>query len=51
MDLSGQTLGLGLSIAPIRDQPFTINPAIVDVTGGAGDGARLTIGIGYGITF
>jgi hypothetical protein len=51
MDWSGQTLGVGLSIAPIRNVPLTINPAIVDLTNGAGNGARFTIGVGYGIRF
>jgi hypothetical protein len=51
MDWSGQTLGVGLSIAPIRNVPLTINPALVDLTNGAGSGARFTIGVGYGIHF
>lgn len=50
-DWSGQTLGLGLSIAPFRDVPLSINPAVVDVTNGAGDGARFTMSVGYALKF
>ncbi len=50
-DWSGQDLGLGVSIAPFRNIPLTINPSVVDVTNNAGDGARFTIGVGYGLKF
>jgi len=50
-DWSGQDLGLGLSIAPFRHIPLTITPAVVDVTNNAGDGARFSIGVGYGLKF
>ena len=50
-DWSGQTLGLGLSIVPFRDVPLSINPAVVDVTNGAGDGARFTMSVGYALKF
>lgn len=48
---SGQDLTLGLSIAPFRDVPLVVTPAITDITGKAGDGSRLILGIGYGISF
>lgn len=50
-DWSGQDLALGLSIAPFRNLPLTINPAFVDVTGNAGDGPRFVLGVGYGLRF
>jgi|JFJP01.1.fsa_nt_gi hypothetical protein len=50
-DWSGQTLGLGMSIVPFRDVPLSINPAVVDVTNGAGDGARFTMSVGYALKF
>lgn len=48
---SGQDLTLGLSIAPFRRFPFVITPAVTDVTGTAGDGARFILGIGYGFRY
>jgi hypothetical protein len=48
---SGQDLSLGLSIAPFRDVPLVVTPAITDITGKAGDGSRFILGIGYGISF
>jgi hypothetical protein len=48
---SGQDLSLGLSIAPFRDVPLVVTPAITDITGNAGDGSRFILGIGYGISF
>ncbi|AFZ21450.1 hypothetical protein [Allocoleopsis franciscana] len=48
---SGQDLTLGLSIAPFRDVPLVVTPAITDITGKAGDGSRFILGIGYGISF
>ena len=39
---TGQDLSLGLSIAPIRSIPFIITPALMDVTGRAGDGTRFS---------
>lgn len=48
---TGQDLNLGLSIAPIRNVPLIITPAIADVTNNAGDGARFILGVGYGISF
>ena len=51
-DWTGQDLALGASIAPFEDFPLVITPAVVDVTGTAGDGARfvLAVGIGHRLT-
>ncbi|MBD1896885.1 S-layer homology domain-containing protein [Coleofasciculus sp. FACHB-129] len=48
---SGQDLNVGASIAPFENIPLIITPALADVTGNAGDGARFILGVGYGITF
>lgn len=47
---TGQDLALGLSIAPFRNVPVVITPAVRDVTG-AGDGARFVLGVGTGFKF
>lgn len=47
---TGQDLTLGLSVAPFRNIPLVISPAITDVTGSAGDGTRVILGIGYGFS-
>jgi hypothetical protein len=47
---TGQDLNLGLSIAPVRRWPVVITPALVDVTGAAGDGARFSVSAGIGHT-
>lgn len=39
---TGQDLSLGLSIRPIQQLPVVITPALVDVTGRAGDGTRFS---------
>lgn len=44
---SGQDLSVGLSMRPIRKIPFVISPAVTDLTGNAGDGARFLLGVGY----
>lgn len=51
VEWSGQDLNLGLSIAPFANFPIVITPAVVDLTGSAGDGDRFTIGISYGTFF
>ena len=43
---TGQDLALGLSVAPVRRWPLVITPAVVDVTGRAGDGARVAVSAG-----
>ena len=50
-DWTGQDLTLGASIAPFKDIPLVITPAIADITGNAGDGARFILGIGYNYSF
>lgn len=50
-DWTGQDLALGVSISPFRTLPLVITPAMVDVTGTAGDGARFTLGVGSGFSF
>ncbi|MBO3463499.1 hypothetical protein G7B40_009995 [Aetokthonos hydrillicola Thurmond2011] len=50
-DWTGQDLTLGTSIAPFRKIPVVITPAVADVTGNAGDGARFILGFGFGYTF
>lgn len=47
---TGQDLGLGLSIAPFKNFPFVITPALRDVAG-AGDGARFVLGVGTALRF
>lgn len=49
-DWTGQDLNLGASIVPFNF-PLIITPAIADVTGNAGDGARFILGVGYAISF
>ena len=48
---TGQDLALGLSIAPVRTWPLVITPAVVDVTGTAGDGARFSVSAGLNYSF
>jgi len=48
---TGQDLALGLSIAPVRTWPLVVTPAVVDVTGRAGDGARFAVGAGLNYRF
>jgi len=50
-DWTGQDLALAASISPFRTVPIVITPALVDITGAAGDGARFTLGIGAGFQF
>jgi hypothetical protein len=47
-DWTGQDLALGLSLAPFTRFPLVITPAVVDVTGAAGDGARFVVAVGIG---
>ncbi|MGP1371578.1 MAG: S-layer homology domain-containing protein [Almyronema sp.] len=50
-DWTGQDLNLGVSVAPLRNFPLVITPALADVTGEAGDGTRFIMGVGVGTTF
>jgi hypothetical protein len=47
---TGRDLALGLSIAPFKNFPLTITPALRDVAG-AGDGARFVLGAGVAFRF
>ncbi|HBB33422.1 MAG TPA: hypothetical protein DDZ80_18005 [Cyanobacteria bacterium UBA8803] len=47
---TGQDLALGLSIAPFKNFPLVITPAVRDLAG-AGDGARFVIGAGTAFRF
>ena len=47
---TGQDMTVGLSIAPFRNLPVVISPAVTDITGTAGDGTRFILGIGYGFS-
>jgi hypothetical protein len=48
---SGQDLSLGLSVIPFKNLPLVITPAVSDITGQAGDGARFVLGVGYGFSY
>jgi hypothetical protein len=50
-DWTGQDLTLGASIAPFREIPMVIAPAVVDVLGIAGDGPRFMFIAGSGFRF
>ncbi len=50
VEWTGQDLGVGLSIAPFKDIPLVITPAIRDIAG-AGDGARFILGTSIAINF
>lgn len=47
---TGQDLTVGASIAPFKNVPFTITPAVRDIAG-TGDGARFVLGAGVGFRF
>jgi hypothetical protein len=47
---SGQDLGVGLSIAPFKNIPLVITPAVRDIVG-AGDGPRFVLGTGMAFKF
>ena len=50
VEWTGQDLAAGLSIAPFRNFPLVISPAVRDITG-AGDGARFIISSGVSWKF
>jgi len=47
---TGQDLNAGLSIAPLSGVPLVVTPVLLDVTGRAGEGARLAMSGGIGLT-
>jgi hypothetical protein len=50
VEWTGQDLAAGVSIAPFRNFPLVITPALRDITG-AGDGARFVVGTGVSFQF
>ncbi|WP_216595594.1 hypothetical protein [Myxosarcina sp. GI1] len=48
---TGQDLTVGTSIVPFKKLPIVIVPAVTDITGSAGDGARFVIGVGYSFSY
>jgi hypothetical protein len=48
---TGQDLTIGVSFVPFRSLPLAIVPALTDITGSAGDGARFIFGLGYSFSF
>ena len=50
-DWTGQDLTLGASFVPFRNIPIVVTPAVSDITGSAGDGARFILGVGYSRSF
>ncbi|WP_019505194.1 hypothetical protein [Pleurocapsa sp. PCC 7319] len=48
---SGQDLTIGTPIVLFRKLPIVIVPAVTDITGSAGDGARFILGAGYTFSF
>jgi hypothetical protein len=47
---TGQDLALGISVAPFKNIPLVITPAVRDITG-AGDGPRFVLGAGFAYQF
>lgn len=47
-DWTGQDLVIGASLVPFKSVPLVIAPAVADVTGSAGDGARFVLAVGVG---
>jgi hypothetical protein len=50
-DWTGQDLNAGASITPLRHIPLVFTLGLADITGSAGDGARLIFSLGYGLAF
>lgn len=48
---TGQDLTIGIPLVLFRRLPLVIVPAITDITGTAGDGARFVVGAGYSFSF
>ncbi len=48
---TGQDLTIGIPLVPFRRIPIVIVPAVTDITGSAGDGARFVVGLGYTFSF
>lgn len=50
-DWTGQDLNAAASITPFLRLPLVITAGVADITGSAGDGARLIFSLGYGLAF
>ena len=48
---TGQDLTIGVPLVLFRNLPVVIVPAVTDITGSAGDGARFVLGFGYTFSF
>ncbi|MBE9047362.1 hypothetical protein IQ255_23675 [Pleurocapsales cyanobacterium LEGE 10410] len=48
---SGQDLTIGVPLVLFRRLPLVVVPALTDITGSAGDGARFIFGFGYSFSF
>jgi hypothetical protein len=47
-DWTGQDLYAAVSVRPVRRVPLVATVGVADITGTAGDGARLIVSVGYG---
>lgn len=48
---TGQDLTIGIPFVPFRNLPMVVVPAVTDITGSAGNGARFIVGLGYTFSF
>jgi hypothetical protein len=48
---TGQDLTIGTPFVPFRNLPLVVVPAVTDITGSAGNGARFIVGAGYSFSF
>jgi hypothetical protein len=48
-DWTGQDLYAAVSVRPVRRVPLVATVGVADITGSAGDGARLIVSVGYGL--
>jgi hypothetical protein len=48
-DWTGQDLNAAASLTPLRHIPVVVTIGLADLTGSAGDGARLILSLGYGL--
>lgn len=48
---TGQDFNLGVSLVPLPRLPLVVTTSLADLAGTAGDGARLTLGVGTSISF
>jgi len=50
VEWTGQDVTAGATLLPIRKLPLFVSPGVTDLTGHAGDGPRLVLGVGFGFT-